>query len=422
MKNNGIRLGIIGIGAMGKGLLYQSRITPGIECSAIADVDVQRCIDALTWLRLPFQVVNTPDEMDVAIEEKNIAVCESGLIIAQCKKIQAVMEASSSILSAIDHSTTALENHKHLILMNSEIDLTFGPALAESAKRQGVIFTSCDGDQYGVLKNMIEDIKFWGFDLVMAGNIKGFLNRYANPTTIIPEADKRNLDYRMCASYTDGTKLNIEMAIIANACGLITKTPGMFGPEIAHVKDVFKVFDFNQLWKNQQPFVDYILGAEPGGGVFVIGHCDNPYQQDMLSYYKMGIGPFYLFYRPYHLCHIEALSTLVKHVVNGQSFLAPVYGIKTNVYSYAKRNIQPGELLDGVGGYTCFGKIENLQDNIDHPGLPICLADNVVINRSIKQDQKIYLSDIDYDTNRIDFELYGLALKYLCIQSENGES
>ena len=116
--------------------------------------------------------------------------------------------------------------------MNSEIDLIFGPSFSRVAKKNGVIYTSCDGDQYGVLKHVIVEIQSWGFELVMAGNIKGFLDRYANPTTIIPEADKRNLDYKMCTAYTDGTKLNIEMALIANAFNLQTTVPGMHDPKL----------------------------------------------------------------------------------------------------------------------------------------------------------------------------------------------
>jgi len=399
------------MGSMGKGILYQSSITPGIECVAVCDIDVQRCINALSGLQMPYRVVTDSNEMDEAISRRFVAVCESGVLLSECLRLDAVVEASNSIGPAVQHSITALEHGRHLILMNSEIDLTFGPLLSLTAKRNGVVCTSCDGDQHGVLKHMIDDVQLWGFDLVMAGNIKGFLDRYANPTTIVPEADKRKLDYRMCTSYTDGTKLNIEMAIIANACGLTTKTPGMYGPGAVHVKDVFRLFNFDSLWESRRPFVDYILGAEPGGGVFVIGHCNNPCQRDMLSYYKMGDGPYYLFYRPYHLCHIEAMGTVISAVSTSKGLLYPFYGFQTNVYAYAKRDLHPGEHLDGVGGYTCYGKIENLEDNITDPGLPICLADGITLNRAIGRDQKIMMTDVDYDSGRIDFRLYAEALE-----------
>ena len=404
MKN--IRIGIVGIGTMGKGLLYQSHITPRIECVAVCDIDIQKCIDALNMLQLPFELVNSSGEMDRAILQNKVAVCENGNWVSECSSLHAVVEASSSIIPASLHAVNALNNRKHLILMNSEIDLIFGLLLSDVARKNGVVCTSSDGDQYGVLKNLIDEIRFWGFDLVMAGNIKGFLDRYSNPTKIIPEAEKRKLDYRMCTAYTDGTKLNIEMALIANACGMFTLKPGMQGPKAAHVKDVFKHFDFNQLWKDRRPFVDYILGAEPEGGVFVIGYCNNPYQKDMLSYYKMGEGPFYIFYRPYHLCHIEAMDTIIKAVSENRVLLAPDYGMQTNVYAFAKRDLQPGDRLDGVGGYTCYGMIENLGDNTDSPGLPICLADHITLNNAVKKDQKILMSDISYDSERIDFRLY----------------
>jgi predicted homoserine dehydrogenase-like protein len=194
----------------------------------------------------------------------------------------------------------------------------------------------------------------------MAGNIKGFLDRYANPSTIIPEADKRNLDYKMCTAYTDGTKLNIEMALIANACNLQTTVPGMHGHNAKHVHEALHLFDFT----SKKPFVDYVLGADPGGGVFVIGLCDNPYQRGMLSYYKMGEGPYYIFYRTYHLCHIEAITSIVKAITEYQPLMQPDFGFQTNVYAYAKRDLLKGEQLDGIGGHCCYGLIENCTDNL----------------------------------------------------------
>lgn len=404
-----VRVGIIGMGAMGVGLFHQCSITPGIECLVVCDREVARCLDALAGMRVPHGVAQSAAEVEALISRGQVAVCASGLLVAQCARLDAVIEASSSVGSAVGHALAVLENGKHLILMNSELDLTFGPLLCATARQHGVVCTSCDGDQYGVMKHLIDDALHWGFELVMAGNIKGFLDRYANPVSIIPEADKRNLDYRMCTSYTDGSKLNIEMAIIANAYGLTMKKTGMHGPRVAHVTDVFTCFDFDELWKDRQPFVDYILGAEPGGGVFVVGHCDNPYQRRMLAYYKMGDGPYYLFYRPYHLCHIEAMRAVLD-AAQGKSLLTPGHGLLTNVYAYAKRDLEPGEVLDGLGGHLCYGQIESVADNARAPGLPICLAEDVVVKRAMAKDQKILLADVAHDPERLDFRLHAEAL------------
>ncbi|ABW67014.1 homoserine dehydrogenase [Desulfosudis oleivorans] len=413
-KQNGsdpakIRIGIIGIGSMGKGLVYQAHITPGVRCVAVCDTDVKRCTAVLTWLHIPHSIATSRAVMEDVTRRGEVAVCEDGLWVAECADVDVVIEASSAILPAAEFALATLNSGKHLVLMNSEIDLLFGPLLADIARKNGVVCTSCDGDQYGVLKHQIDDLALWGLDLVMAGNIKGFLDRSANPTSIVPEADIRNLDYRMCTSYTDGTKLNIEMAIIANACGLITTTPGMHGPRAAHVQDVFNCFDFDALWKDRRPFVDYILGAEPGGGVFVIGHCDNPYQREMLAYYKMGPGPFYLFYRPYHLCHIEAMGTVLQAARRQTPFLVPDYGFQTQVYAYAKRDLKAGEVLDGIGGYCCYGLIENFKENHASPGLPIGLADNVALRRDVPEQGRISLDDVSYDPARLDFALFDRA-------------
>lgn len=405
-----IRIGIIGCGSMGKGLIFQSTINSEINCVAIADLDINQSVDFLQRLNLPFEVVDNLDGMCRAVKNNRIAVTGQGDLIPQCETIDAVIEATNTVLDGGQYAVATIERGKHLILMNSEVDLIFGPYLAWLSGRNNVVCTSCDGDQYGVIKHLIDDLQDWGFDLVMAGNIKGFLDRYANPTSIIPEADKRNLDYRMCTSYTDGTKLNIEMAIIANVYGLVTPVTGMYGPPANHVKEVFEKFDFDRLWQDRTPFVDYLLGAEPGGGVFAVGFCDHPYQREMLKYYKMGEGPYYLFYRPYHLCHIEAMKSVINALTRSKPFLQPDKGFQTNVYAYAKRNLKQGETLDGIGGYTCYGLIENCMDQTSRPGLPICLSDNVVLNRDITRNEKICRDDITVAQGRSDFVLHDKAV------------
>ena len=183
----------------------------------------------------------------------------------------------------------------------------------------------------------------------------------------------------------------------------------MFGPEAKSVKDVFHLYDFNKLWDGE-PFVDYILGAEPGGGVFAIGYQDNDYQSSMLSYYKMGDGPFYLFYRPYHLCHVESMFCIADAYLNHNSLLQPNYGFRTNVFTYAKKNLKKGETLDGLGGYQCYGKIENVLQHDEKKSLPICIAENVTLKRNIKIDEKIFMNDVDFKGNKIGYDLYTNAL------------
>ena len=409
MPSEDIAIGIIGMGAMGKGLLHQSAITPGVRCVSVCDLDQRKCVAT----RESEPALCSGEEQCSRKENYkglDFWVRECGEDIARSSAIHVVIEASSGISSAIDHCIATLEAHKHLVLMNAEIDLTYGPLLGRIARDNKVVSTSCGGDQYGVIKNLLDEIEGWGFELVMAGNIKGFLDRYANPESIIPEADKRNLDYRMCTSYTDGSKLNIEMAIVANAYGMVPPSVGMTGPRLDHVAGVFDVFDFASLWRQKTPLVDYVLGAEPGGGVFAIGHCGHTYQREMLSYYKMGAGPFYLFYRPYHLCHIEAMDAVLRAAQKGEAFMEPVKGLITNVYAYAKKDLMPGDQLDGLGGFCLYGLIETVTSDARVPGIPICLADDISVRSPIRKDSKILLTDLDINFAHRDLALYQAAL------------
>lgn len=405
-----IQVAINGMGAMGKGLFYQCHITPGIRCAAIADIKIERAIACAEQLSCRYRVVDDLNSLDRALAENVIAVCSDGDLLARCETVDALIESSNSISAAARFAITALEHRKHLILMNSEIDLVFGPYLMQLARKNQLVYTSCDGDQHGVLKHLIDEIQLWGFDLVMAGNIKGFLDRYSNPLKIIPEANKRNLDYKMATAYTDGTKLCIEMALLANACGLAVTVPGMRGPRARDVHEVLELFDLDALWKTRQPVAEYILGAEPNGGVYVIGYCDHPYQQSMLAYYKMGNGPFYLFYRPYHLCHIEAIECIAAACLDRVSLLAPRAGFRTNVFAYAKRPLTQGHKLDGLGGFDCYGLIENVATEQADSGLPIALAENAILTRDIAQDRKIYFADVRLERDRFGLELYRKAL------------
>lgn len=410
-RRDPIRVVITGMGAMGKGLLYQTTVTPAFECAGVCDLKVDLAVRCVEEFGLKPLVVHTVAAAHDAVQAGLVPVCEDGMLLAQMEKVDAFIESTSAIEAAGRFSLAALEHGKHLVLMNAEIDLAFGPYLMSRAHELGLTYTSCDGDQHGVIKRVMDDMRLWGFEPVMGGNVKGFLDRYSNPTKIIPEADKRNLDYRMCTAYTDGTKLNIEMSLLANAMNMRTAVPGMYGPRTTHVRDVLGYFDFPSLWKDRIPVVDYVLGAQPDGGVYAVGYCDHPFQKSLLKYYKMGEGPFYVFYRPYHLCHVEAMETVAEAVLDGKSLLEPTAGFRTNVFAYAKKPLKAGEMLDGLGGYACYGLIENCPDRGPPAGLPICLAEHVKLRRDIEADKPIMMSDVEYDPSRFDFDLYERSQK-----------
>ena len=400
------KVAIIGAGFMGNGLFWQSRMNPLYDCVAIYDINPDKFISFARQQGIKYAKVNDSKEMRGALASGAVAICGDVRLITECKGIDAVIDSSGAVKDAVSFCSQVLNNGKHLIMVNAEADLMFGPYFLELAKKKNVIYTSCDGDQYGVLKNIIEEIKLWGFQVVMAGNIKGFLNRYANEVSMAKEADKRNFDHKMCASYTDGTKLNIEMALIANCEGYITKKTGMFGPRAQHVKEVFDLFDLEALWEDRTPFVDYVLGAEPGGGVYVIGYCEDSFQRENLCVYKMGKGPFYLFYRPYHLCYLESAKTILDAVLYKKALMQPRPDRMTDVFAYAKKDLKAGDHLDGLGGFAAYGLIENMADQKNGEGLPICLAEDVRVKRAVAKDDKVLLSDVEFDPARPDYAVY----------------
>lgn len=407
-QNNNIKIALLGAGSMGKGIFYQSSITPGIDCLAISDIHIDRAIESVKNTGQEYCIVDNQNELLDCINKNIIAVCEDGMLLAECELFDAFLDASNSIKSAAIIDLKALENKMHLIMVNAEADLLYGPHFLKIAMENNVIYTSSDGDQPGVIQRIVDEMNLWGFKLVMAGNIKGFLDRYSNPTKIIPEADKRNLDYKMCTSYTDGTKVAVEMALVANALNCSVLTPGMKGKSMNSVHDIFSHYDFESLYNDNKTVVEFILGATPKGGVFAVGYCNDIFQQSMLDWFppNMGEGRFNLFYRPYHLCHVETMRTIAEAVLDYRPLMTPKYGLLTNVYAYAKQNIKNGEKLDGIGGYSCYGLIENIETNKFDEGLPICLANDVVIKRDIGKDKKIGMSDVQFDPNRIDFKLY----------------
>lgn len=399
-----IRVGLIGAGAMGVGIAWQVARTPGMELAFVADLRLDAAAEAVAaagaYARtLGEQTARAGGDPSVLITDDALRVLRDGLV--EC---DVLVESTNTIGAAASYCFAAIERGMHVILMNAEVDLALGPLLQHEAKQRGVIVTSDAGDQHGVLARMMEEIEMWNFRLVQAGNIKGFLDRHATAETLIEEAAKRNLSPIQCCAYTDGTKLNIEMAIISNARNMPPLVDGMEGPACADVHQVLDAFDFDAYGDVGR--VDYILGAEPGGGVYVVAHCDDPLQARYLRYYKLGSAPYYLFYRPYHLCHLETTRAIALASLYGKPVLTPRYGRVADVYAYAKRDLKAGETVEhGIGGEHVYGLIRPCDQADTDRAVPISLmeAEGTCMARVLRDapiDSPLTLDDIELpDTN-----------------------
>jgi predicted homoserine dehydrogenase-like protein len=387
-----ISVGLTGLGSMGLGIAYQIGRTPGMRLSFVADYDEAAAKKGAEVYGKPTNILK--DSM-AALRDPRIP-------------FDVFVEATNSVVAAHDYCMAAIQRNAHCVLMNAEVDLILGYLLRAAAAKQNVIVTSDAGDQHGVLARMMGEIGMWGFDILQAGNMKGFLDRHQTLESIEPIAKQLRLSNEQCLAYTDGSKLNIEMSIIANEYGLTPFIPGMEGPRANRVQDVTALFDFDKY--GQQGRVDYILGAkEHGSGVYVVGKCDSEFQQHYLNYYKMtNKHPYYVFFRPYHLCHLETPRAIALAALYGKAVCTMRQGRVTDTFAYAKKDLKPGDKVrHAIGGNEIYGLIDDakkadLANNVPQGVLVVeGQAQRPVIKNTVKKDQPITWHDIEIPENRM---------------------
>jgi predicted homoserine dehydrogenase-like protein len=295
----------------------------------------------------------------------------------------------------------AIAHGKHVIMMNAELDATVGPILKVYADKAGVILTACDGDQPGVEMNLYRFVKSIGLTPLLCGNIKGLQDPYRNPTTQEGFARRWGQKAHMVTSFADGTKISFEQAIVANATGMKVAQRGMLGYNFSgHVDEMTKMYDVDQL-KQLGGIVDYVVGAKPSPGVFVFATHEDPKQRHYLDLYKLGEGPLYSFYTPYHLCHFEVPLSVARAVLFQDPVLSPLAGPVVDVITTAKINLKAGETLDGIGYYMTYGQCENSAMVQQQKLLPIGLAEGCRLKRDIPQDQVITYDDVELPESRL---------------------
>ncbi len=396
-----IQVGIVGAGYMGCGIALQiEKSIPGMRVAAIANRTVPKAIQAYETAGVgTVRVVGNVTELERAIEAGQGAVTDDPLLLCQAGRIDAIIEATGEVEFSAPVAVEAIRNGKHIILMNAELDATVGPLLKKYADRAGVIMTNADGDQPGVLMNLYRFVKTIGYEPVLAGNIKGLQDAYRTPETQQGFAARTGISPEMATSFADGTKVCMEMAVVANALGFKTGCRGMYGPRCDHVKEAPGLFPLDQML--QGGLVDYVLGAEPGPGVFVLGYNEHPQKQAYMNYFKMGEGPLYVFYTPYHLPHLEVPLTVARAVLFGDATIAPKNGPVCDVITLAKTDLKSGQTLDGIGGFTCYGTLENYDVATGQNLLPMGLARKCRLKRSVAKDQAITYDDVELPSGRL---------------------
>jgi predicted homoserine dehydrogenase-like protein len=250
-----------------------------------------------------------------------------------------------------------------------------------------------------VIMNLYRFVEGIGLRPVLAGNLKGLHDPYRNPTTQEGFARARGLSPHMATSFADGTKISFEMAIVANATGLRVARRGMYGFDAASVHEAAGLFPLDELLEH--PIVDYLVGAEPAPGVFVLGYEEHPVQRAFLDLYKLGEGPLYTFYRPYHLCHFEVPATIARAALFGDATITPAGGPRVDVVATAKRDLRAGEELDGIGWYMTYGLCENAALVAAEGLLPMGLAEGCRLTRDVAKDRVLTYRDVERPSGRL---------------------
>ncbi len=398
-QNTPIRLAIVGCGHQGTGLALQTRLTPGLKLVAAIDLNVEAARRSV----------------DASGQDRVIVSNDYETVLAKPDIFDVLIESSTSIESAAKYVIATLEKHIPVILMNAELDLLLGPLLQEIATDNDTIISSDSGDQPGVVSKMAENILSMGFELRMLGNIKGFLNRYAHFELMKSFAEQHYIDTIQCVSMTDGTKINFEQSLLANAFDAPPLMRGMEGPPLKHVNQVLDKFDFGYAGCA----VEYILGAQPNGGIFIVCQSNDPLQQKYLNYYKMGEGPLYLFYQHYHICHIETPNIIAKTFLFGKTIRQSQTKL-TDVFAFAKKDIPSGfKIQRSIGSDEFYGLID-MRDNAREL-VPIALLENEgsqrpVLKQALSKDQPLKWYDVDIPDSDL-YKLYQQQEKLL----EKGE-
>ena len=401
-QGNPVRVGIIGAGAIARANALQIlTATPGMELVAIANRTVEKARAIFTETGREAHEAETLDALEARISAGEAAVVADHTLLSQSGQIDAILELTGAIAFGAECALAAIAGGKHFVTMSAELDATLGPILRKKANDAGVVYSIAEGDQPGVQMNLYRWVKQLGMTPLVCGNIKGMIDFYRTPATQAAFAKQWNQDPYMVTSFADGTKVSFEQACTANATGMCVAKRGMSGPDHpGHIDKLLDFYDVDEL-KAQGGVVDYALGSDPSPGVYVFAARDDARFAEFLHYAKMGEGPLYSFYIPYHLFHLGAPISVARAVLFEDTVMATDGPIRVEVLATAKRDLKAGETLDGIGGFATYGVCENAWVSRDENLLPIGLAEGCVLTRDVAKDQAISLADVTFPETRL---------------------
>jgi predicted homoserine dehydrogenase-like protein len=399
-----IRVGMIGAGFMGQALANQIiNSAVGMRLVAVYNRHVERAFAAYQYANEALRPVhaNRQGELEDAIQCGRPAVADDPTLLCRSEHVDVLVDVTGAVEFGARVALDAFRHGKHLILMNAELDATLGPILQVYARRHGVILSACDGDQPAVEINLFRFVKGLGLTPRVMGNIKGLQDPYRTPETQKGFAEKWGQSASMVTSFADGSKVNFEQAVVANATGMAVARRGMLAIEHrGHVDELTTKYDI-ELLRHHGGIVEYVVGAQPAPGVFCLAEQPDPKQRHYLNLYKLGEGPLFSFYTPYHLCHFEVPNTIARVVLFGDAAGQPIDGPRVEVCAVAKRNLAAGELLDDYGHYMTYGEAVNSSEMRSGRYLPEGLVEGCRLTRPVAKDSVLTYDDVELPAGRL---------------------
>ena len=420
-ESNPIRVGVIGTGKFGAGLVAQISQMQGMEVSAIADINAHNARYAYVSSGAreeDIRTAETGDELEDAVRAGKPVVVEDGLALTECESIEVVVESTGLPEVGARHAYQALSNHKHVVMVNVEADVTVGPFLRRTADAAGVVYTMVDGDQPAVTWNIVEWARSLGLEIVAAGRGTIYFDDDFEGTPETAAArfgfteehiERRTINLKMFNSFRDGTKAQVEMTALANAAGLVPDRRGMHEPSV-NLEEIPVRFSLREEGGllSRHGVVELANSVADDGssmlpnalkmGVFAVVRTEHPFTREDLAYHGChvgGEGNNFLLYRPYHLVAVPAPLSIARAVLfnsdNGSCAATPT----AECITVAKRDLRAGEELDGGGGYTVVGQCEKAAAAQGEGLLPLGLAERAVLKRAIGKGEAIAYSDVE---------------------------
>lgn len=379
--NNPVAVGIIGCGQMGSGLAHTLNNIKGMQVRAIADIRPELAIATLQEMKISKHDIvetNSVGEANDALKKGKFLVTSDALLMTDLDRIEANVEVTGHTDTGAKVALTSIEKRKPIIMLNVETDVTIGYLLNQKARANNALYTVASGDEPGVCKMLWEQALLMGFEVACIGKGKNNVIDFdATPESCYEEAKSKDMNPKILASFKDGTKTMVEMAAVSNATGLLPDVPGMHGPkaELDELLNVFKPKTDGGIF-NLKGTVDYSTG-KIAPGIFVIVYTDDKRIRKDMKFITYADGPYYLLFRPYHLCDLETPQSIAEAVLLNEVTVT-TENMNSEVCTIAKRTIRAGEKVKGIGSADIFGKIYNYREARSLKAVPLGIAENGV--------------------------------------------